>query len=324
VIEVNRRLYPDGVLPASERNPDFWTRFCVWCDQNELSTPEFLLPQIVRKTNISPFRFEQRFAGKKPPSRDEIQSLGPWDYQIEWSDVSSKDIRQNEDWKVHRYRSSLLVDLASDLAGPTKAEMSVLDVACHCGILALEFGEVGFGSVKGLDLRDKNIQQAEFLKRTFGCPTVSFEVENARNLKGHKADVVLCGGLLYHVTFPVELMTDLFNATEKFLIFDSVSQNHPWSGFHVIDERDIHRTLDGDNRIELMPTYRAIIDLLRAVGFAEIYEILGDQAETVPFYNKRNIRSFVATKREFKIPAQIAGLNNVRKTGMRELFKSQP
>jgi hypothetical protein len=181
-------------------------------------------------------------------------------------------------------------------------------VACHCGILALEFSEVGFGSVKGLDLRTKNIAQAEFLKQSFDCQNVSFEVANARNLKGQKADVVLCGGLLYHVTFPVELMTDLFNATGKFLIFDSVSQNHPWSGFHIIDERDVNRTLDGDNRIELMPTYRGIIDLLRAVGFSAIYEILGDQAENVPFYKKRNIRSFVATKRGFEIPAQTAGL----------------
>jgi len=56
-----------------------------------------------------------------------------------------------------------------------------------------------------------------------------------------------------------------------------------------------------------MPTYRGIIDLLRAVGFAEVYEILGDQAETVPFYKKRNIRSFVATKRGFEIPTQIPG-----------------
>ena len=308
MIEVNRKLYPNGVLPAGERNPDFWTRFCVWCDLNEFSTPEFLLPQIIRQTNISPFRFEQRFNGVKP-SLEAIQSLGPWDYQIEWSDISSKGVRQSADWRVHRYRSSLLVDLASDVAGPTKAEMSVLDVACHCGILALEFGEVGFGSVKGLDLRHQNIRQAEFLKSTFVCPNVSFEVENARNLKGHKADVVFCGGLLYHVTFPVELMTDLFNATGKFLVFDSVSQNHPWSGFHIIDEKDIHRTLDGDNRIELMPTYRAIIDLLRSVGFAEIYEILGDQADTVPFYDKRHIRSFVATKSGFEIPAGVAGLN---------------
>jgi hypothetical protein len=307
VIEVNRILYPDRVLPSNERNPEFWTRFCVWCDLNGFSEPEFLLPQINRKTNISPFRFEQRFGSKQPPAREDVESLAPWDYQIEWSEIASKGIRQAEDWRVHRYRSSLLVDLASEIAGPAKSEMSVLDVACHCGILALEFGEVGFGSVRGLDLRHKNIQQAEFLKRTFDCRNVSFEVENARNLKGRRADVVFCGGLLYHVTFPVELMTDLFNATEKFLILDSVSQNHPWSGFHIIDERDVHRTLDGDNRVELMPTYRAIIDLLRAAGFAEIYEILVDQAETVPFYKKRNIRSFVASKPGFEIPAQITG-----------------
>lgn len=86
-------------------------------------------------------------------------------------------------------------------------------------------------------------------------------------------------------------------------MFDSVCQNHPFSGFHINDERDVNRTLDGDNRIEFMPTYRAIIDLLRAVGFTQIHEVLGDLAHTVPFYKSRNIRSFVAAKPGFTLPA---------------------
>jgi 2-polyprenyl-3-methyl-5-hydroxy-6-metoxy-1,4-benzoquinol methylase len=206
MFEVNRRLYPDGILPARETNPDFWVRFCVWADDNEFSTPEYLLPQIVRQTNIAPFRFEQRHRNQAVPTQDQVAALGPWDYQIEWANAATKGIRPEADWHVHRYRSSLLVDLAADIAGAARTQMSVLDVESHCGILALEFGEVGFGEVKGLDLREANIRQARFVQSTFDCPRVSFDVLNARNLSGHAADVVFCGGLLYHVTFPVELL----------------------------------------------------------------------------------------------------------------------
>jgi Methyltransferase domain len=301
----NKRLYPDAVVPIDETNKAFYTRFCVWANENGLNVPEYLLPIVRRKTTIGPFRFERRFSnsGARPPSKEIVNSVGPWHYQIEWAGVTTRDLHhdltdvwQELDWKVHRYRSSLLVDLAVEIAGASRKQMSVLDVACHCGIFALEFSDAGFGSVRGVDLRPENIRQAQFLKETFGCSNVSFDVANARNLKGNTADVVFCGGLLYHVTFPVELMTDLFRATGEFLIFDSMCQNHPFSGFHLYDGKDIGQSLEGDNVIELMPTYRAIVDMLKAVGFSEIYEVIGDCSEDVPFYKDRNIRSFVAVK----------------------------
>ena len=301
----NKRLYPDAVVPVGETNNAFNTRFCLWANENGLNVPEYLLPIIKRKTTIEPFRFERRFASSsaKPPSRETVNSFEPWHYQIDWSGVTTRDLKHDMrdlwlelDWKVHRYRSSLLVDLAAGIAGRSIAQMSVLDVACHCGILALEFAEAGFGSVRGVDLRPENIRQAQFLKETFDCSKVSFDLLNARNLRGYTADIVFCGGLLYHVTFPVELMTDLFDATGEFLIFDSLCQNHPFTGFHLYDGKDTGRSLEGDNAIELVPTYRAIIDLLKGVGFSDIYEIIGDRSEDVPFYKERNIRSFVAVK----------------------------
>ena len=299
----NARLYENGD-PPHESNNDFFTRFCVWANHNDLNTPEFLLPQIEMDEPVGPFRFEHRFAGSgtNPPTREEIDRLALWDYQIEWGETSTLGQRRAEEWRFHRYRASLFPALAAYVAGDDRASLSVLDVACHCGIMALEFAERGFGDVLGLELRGHNVAQAKFLKQTFSVPNVDFMVENARNLRRYKADVVFCGGLLYHVTFPVELVTDLFKATGKFLIFDSLSQNHPFSGFHILGDRNVNRTLDGDNPIELIPTYRAMIDLLRNAGFDNIFEILGTQAPTVPYYKTRNVRSFLAVKPGVELP----------------------
>jgi Methyltransferase domain len=299
----NMRLYDNGD-PGHENNNEFFTRYCMWATQNGLDTPEFLVPQIEIHEPIEPFLFERRFAasGQKPPTQEEIDRFAAWDYQIEWGSTSTLGMRRENEWLFHRYRASLFPSLAEYLLGDDRASQSVLDVACHCGIMALEFAERGFGRVAGLELREHNVRQANFLKETFSVPNTEFFVENARNLGRHKADVVFCGGVLYHVTFPVELATDLFHATGKFLIFDSLCQNHPFSGFHILGDRNVQRTLDGDNAIELIPTYRAMIDLMRNAGFDTIYEILGREALNVPMYNTRNVRSFLAVKPGVELP----------------------
>lgn len=303
----NVRLYESG-HPGYESNNTFFTRYCMWATQNGLDTPEFLLPQIQMEEPICPFLFEQRFArlGLKPPPKEEIDRLAPWDYQIEWGSVSTLGKRADEEWLFHRYRASMFPALAAYLLGEDRTRLSVLDVACHCGIMALEFAERGFGRVTGLELREHNVSQAKFLSETFSVPNADFFVENARNLNRYKADVVFCGGVLYHVTFPVELVTDLFNATGKFLIFDSLCQNHPFSGFHILGDRNVKRTLDGDNAIELIPTYRSMIDLMRNAGFDSIFEILGSEALNVPFYKTRNVRSFLAVKPGVALPSLVA------------------
>jgi SAM-dependent methyltransferase len=297
----NPHLYPDAIVPAAETNISFYTRFCIWAKRHGLSAPEYLLPIIGRRTTIQPFRFERRFAAEKctPPARDAINAVGPWAYQIDWNGVTTRAIDEalEFDWRVHRYRSSLLVDFAAEVVDSTVCHTSVLDVACHCGVFSLEFAEAGFRSVRGVDLRPENVRQAEFLRDTFLCKNVDFEVANVRELRGTtSADIVLCAGLLYHVTFPVELMSDLFAVTKEFLILDSICQNHPFSGFHIYDGKDPNFSLEGDKQIELVPTYRAVIDLLRNVGFQEIYELIGEHAGEVALYKDRSIRSLVAVK----------------------------
>jgi hypothetical protein len=318
MLQGNKHLYPDAAVPENESNQAFLTRFCMWADASGFSEPEFLLPVIRRETTIQSFRFERRFAISPAarPAKQTVDSMGPWEYQIDWSGVSTRerkgdwsDLWVEWDWKVHRYRSSLLIDLAAELAGAARGQMSVLDAACHCGIFTLEFAEAGFGSVSGLDLRPENIRQAQFLAQTFQCRNVVFEAANVRDLRGRRADIVFCGGLLYHVTFPVELMADLFDAAGELLILDSLCQNHPFSGFHLYGGKDIQRSLEGDNTIELVPTYRAIIDLMRAAGFSSIYEIIGDRWEQIPFYKKRQIRSFVAAKPASRYAERLAQLS---------------
>jgi 2-polyprenyl-3-methyl-5-hydroxy-6-metoxy-1,4-benzoquinol methylase len=276
-----------------------YANFCNWADANGHNAVEYLLPQIHVPTEISPFLFEQRFARQErtPPGVDQIEALAPWDYQIEFGPVTTRPWRLMMEWGFHRYRASMLLGLAAEIAGEQRSRLSVLDVACHCGVFSLEFAERGFGSVRGLDIRPENIRQAQFLAETFHISNVGFELANARDLRSAApADILFCGGLLYHVTFPMELFENIYGRTREFAIVDTLMQKHPFSGFHLVCSKDTGKSFEGETHYELMPTYRAVIDALHAVGFEEVYEVLGDKAAEVPFYQDHSVRSFVAVK----------------------------
>jgi hypothetical protein len=296
--QVNRLLYPDGLQPL-ESNDEFYSRFCAWARSYGFADPEYLLPQIWVDNDIGPFLYERRFAAsdRPPPTRPMIESYAPWYYYVEWKDVSS--IRKEDSEIVllfHRHRISMFRNLAADLFGDDRSALTLVDVACSSGVTALDFAEQGFKHVLGLELREESVRQANFLKRTFQVKDVEFKVEDARNVGNYSADVVFCGGLLYHVIFPVQLIESLFNAAGKMLILDSLCDNHPFSGFHVLGNRNVDSALEGDTAICFVPTYRGIIDLLRNAGFETIYEILGSSAPQVPLYSTRNVRSFLAVK----------------------------
>jgi len=296
--QANGLVLPGG-LSVQESSRDFYTRFCTWAATSNFATLEYLLPQILIENEIGPSLFEKRFVASKriPPTQEEIDSFWPWFYSIEWGDVSTiENPRTQGDYLFHRHRIGLFRHVTASLLGERRAELTLTDVACSSGVTSLDFAEQGFKHVHGLELRDYSVRQANFLKRTFDVRNVDFLVEDARNLGNYSSDVVFCGGLLYHVTFPVELLQSLFNATKKFLIFDSLCDNHPFSGFHIVGEVIVANPMEGDTSIQLVPTYRAIIDLLRNAGFQEIYEILVTDVQQVPLYNSRNVRSFLAVK----------------------------
>jgi 2-polyprenyl-3-methyl-5-hydroxy-6-metoxy-1,4-benzoquinol methylase len=277
-----------------------FTNFCLWAEANDHNSVEYLLPQIEVKTEVEPFLFEKRFAreNREVPAQELLKTYEPWDYQIQFGSTFTRLFTLPIDWDYHRYRASMLVGLAAEIAGDARSQLSVLDVACHCGVFSLQFAEHGFGSVRGQDLRAKNIAQAKFLAQTFDVAGVDFEVANARDLgTAEPADILFCGGLLYHVTFPIELFQNIYSRTREFAIVDSLTQKHPFSGFHLVCSKDVSHSAEGETHYEFVPTYRGVIDALHAVGFEEVYEVLGDGAAEVPFYQTHNVRSFVAVKK---------------------------
>ena len=298
-LSYNHAIFGDrgGMLPAG--HDDRFAHWWAWAESHGLNAPEYLMPQLRVATTIEPFAFEQRFVARNlaQPSQQQIDHLARWAYQIEFGDAPTLGIRHAEDWRYHRYRGSLLVDTAAAIAGHRAPDLSVLDIGCHCGVFSLAFAERGFRQITGMDLRPANIAQARFLAEVFHANNVNFHQVNAREIiRAAPADIVFCGGLLYHVTFPLELLRDLYAITNEFLVLDSLCHNYALSAFHLVCGKNVDYSAEGEMHYEFHPTCRALCDGLYAVGFKTIYEIIGDRAAEVPHYATGNVRSFVAAK----------------------------
>jgi 2-polyprenyl-3-methyl-5-hydroxy-6-metoxy-1,4-benzoquinol methylase len=292
---------PYSISNAQERF-DYWWHYA---NSQKLQEPEYLLPKAYLKTEIRPFSYETTVKVEKADEQleREVQSLGPWAYQMEFkgSNVSTLGRRDDREWKYHRYRGSLLVRNIQALLGAGFDGFSILDVACHCGPFALEFAYLGAARVVGIDLRPENVRQAQWLASTYKINNAAFSQDNVRNLNRYRGfDIAFCAGLFYHLTFPIEFIQSLRDCCEDFVIFDSATHKEPLSAFHVIVNKDPDYSAEGESNYELHPTYRAVIDCLLSVGFEDVIELIGSDGKDVWGYSEGITRSFLAFKKGSK------------------------
>ena len=299
-MKVNIRVH---MVAGAYKLSDAQKRFDSWWGFSEnmgLHEPEYLLPVAEIQTTIDNFHFEMRRTNTdKEKLEQEIAQLGPWAYQIEFPEfgISTLGYRDPKEWTYHRYRASLLVHSVARLLGKEFESKTFIDVACHCGPFAIELAALGAKQVTAIDLRYENIRQAEWLANVFDVNRINFFVDNARNVAQYNGyDIVFCGGLLYHLTFPTEFMRDIFSICSDFVIFDTMAHSDPFSGFHLVVNRNTDYSAEGETHYELHPTYRGVVDMLLSVGFENVIEIIGSDRLNVPHYQQGVVKSFLAFK----------------------------
>lgn len=265
---------------------------------------EFLLPQHRKDISIAEFPFvaanTENPAWSEQSLRETIKRLGRWEYYFPFSHglTTEKHGSFNEfTVDFHRYRSSLISETIVELLGEEKGESTVLDLACHCGVFSLDLAYRGVKHAHGIEFREKNLKQAEFLRDYYRVGNASFEQGDVYNLQeGTKYDVVMCLGIMYHVVQPVELLEYCYKHANKFVVIDTVCHKQPISAFVVVGDKDPKIAIEGTRSIEFQPTYRGLIETMRQVGFRKVVEIVGECSTSVELYSDRSRRCFIAYK----------------------------
>jgi SAM-dependent methyltransferase len=205
--------------------------------------------------------------------RERIRSFERWHYQFDL-DGNLTPIWNQGHINRHQQRVSYFFDALLSVTGGTLAGKRVLDLGCNAGFWSLQAINAGADYVFGIDGRQMHIDQANFVFDVLGVDRdrYDFGVGDACN-DDHAAhgrfDVVLCLGLLYHVSKPVELIERIAAANSDLLVIDTQVSWLPGSRFDVHHE-DLDEPRNAiDHEMVMLPTRQAVVDLASFEGMRD-------------------------------------------------------
>lgn len=181
------------------------------------------------------------------------------------------------------------------------AGRSIVDLGCLEGGYATEFARLGLDST-GIEVRESNIANAEFIKARTNLPGLRFVHDDAWNLgKYGPFDLVFCMGLHYHIEDQRRFLGEMGRACRKAIFIDthvapefdhepavetfdlSPLTRHEglpgrWYPEHELKPAPDRKRLEQlkwaswENRRSFWPTKGALVQAMRDAGFAVVLE----------------------------------------------------
>ena len=178
---------------------------------------------------------------------------------------------------------------------------SIVDLGCLEGGFATEFARLGLDST-GIDVREANIANAEFIKARTDLSNLRFIRDDAWNVARYGPfDMVFCVGLHYHMEDQHRFLQEMARACRKAIFIDThvapefdhepavrtfdlgpltTHEGLPgrWYAEHDLDPRADKAQLESlkwaswENRRSFWPTKGALVRSLREAGFSVVVE----------------------------------------------------
>ena len=118
----------------------------------------------------------------------------------------------------------------------------VLDLGCNAGFWSLQAIEAGADFVLGVDGRQMHVEQANLVFEAKGVEDSRYRFEEADVFEHdftEQFDIVLCLGLMYHISKPVELFEVIAGVEADIVVIDTSVSFAPSSFFQVRRDRDM-------------------------------------------------------------------------------------
>lgn len=173
----------------------------------------------------------------------------------------------------HQWRKEYFFDPLVELLGGSLEGKRVLDLACNQGFWSLCAIEAGCDYVLGIEGRQRHIDQANFVFEVKGIEKsrYDFMVSNLFTVDMSRFgnfDVVLCPGLMYHISRHMELMEKISEVNSDVLLIDTtLASGLPGSAMRIKHEPTEKPGASVDYELVMTPTLEAMRDLVQQFDY---------------------------------------------------------
>jgi tRNA (mo5U34)-methyltransferase len=203
--------------------------------------------------------------------RRRIDSFPVWNYEFDLGGVKTPALTKNRANR-HEQRFRYFFTPLVDLSGGSLKGKRVLDLGCNAGFWSLKAIEAGCDFVLGIDGRAMHIAQANLVFEAKSVETSRYhfiedDIFVAPLQSFGTFDIVLCLGLMYHVSKHVDLMEKITTVNSDVLLIDTDLDMMPGSYFRArweSTDKPLHAT---DRGFVMSPTQGAVVELVRAFGY---------------------------------------------------------
>lgn len=200
---------------------------------------------------------------------ERVESFDRWHYRFDLGGVITP-IGHPAEVNRHQQRRRYFFDTLVAVAGGSLAGRRVLDLACNAGYWSLAAIEAGAEYVHGVEGRQMHVDQANLVFEVNGIDPARYRFDRGdvftADLDG-PYNVVLCLGLLYHVSRPIELFGRIGDVGSDVLVVDTLVSRQRDAAFRFgYDAADNPRDALEDG-VVLIPSRRAVAELARRAGF---------------------------------------------------------
>ncbi len=204
--------------------------------------------------------------------KQKIASFDRWHYQFDLRG-NLTPIHNKQRVERHEQRKRHFFEPLVQLYGGSLAGKRVLDLASNAGFWSLNAVEAGCDYVLGVEGRQMHVDQANLVFEVKEVERDRYDfvvgdVTQTDFTAFGEFDVVLCLGLMYHVSKHVNLLERISRANTDLLVIDTHLSTLPGSVLELVSQKPESPMSAVDHALAMRPTKRAMRDMVELFGYA--------------------------------------------------------
>jgi SAM-dependent methyltransferase len=206
--------------------------------------------------------------------REQVANFPTWHYEFDLNGVRTPVFRRGH-VNRHEQRKTYFFAPLVQLYGGSLSGKRVLDLGCNAGFWSLQAIEAGADFVLGVDGRQMHVDQANLVFDVKGVDPNRYRFETSDIFEldlspENPFDIVLCLGLFYHVSKPVELMERISRWNTDLVVIDTALDKDRRPVFRMRRENLDCPRAAVDRGMALVPSREAVLRLASEFGYRDI------------------------------------------------------